>query len=55
MTNTGSSSLRSFQFIGNEMEDGNVKFSMMRKGQYSKKAFCVNLDQLFILSYLTTL
>ena len=33
------------------MEDGNVRFSMRRKGQYSRMAFCVNLAQLFILSY----
>ena len=37
------------------MEDGDVKFSMKRKGQYSRVAFCMNLAQHFILSYLTTL
>ena len=36
------------------MEDGNVSFYMKRKGQFSTTAFCVNLAQLFILSYLTT-
>ena len=36
------------------MEDGNVRFYMKRKGQFSTTAFCVNLAQLFILSYLTT-
>ena len=36
------------------MEDGNVRFYMKRKGQYSTIAFCVNLAHLFILSYLTT-
>ena len=41
-------------FIGNEMEDGNVRFSIKKKGPYSMIAFCVNLAQLFILSYLTT-
>ena len=34
------------------MEDGNLRFFMKRKGQYSGIAFCVNLAQLFILSYL---
>ena len=41
-------------FIGNEMEEGNVRFSIKRKGQYSRIAFWVKLVQLFILSYLTT-
>ena len=41
-------------FIGNEMEDGNVRFSMKRKRQCSRIAFCVNLSQVFVLSYLTT-
>ena len=41
-------------FIGNEMEDGNVRFSIKKKGPYSMIAFCVNLAQLFILSCLTT-
>ena len=37
------------------MEDGNVRFSMKKKGQYSKIAFYANLAKLFILSsYLTT-
>ena len=36
------------------MEDGNVRLYMKRKRQYSRIAFCVNLAQLFILSYLTT-
>ena len=36
------------------MEDGNVRFPMKRKGQYSRITFCVNLAQLFSLSYLTT-
>ena len=40
--------------IGNEMEDVNVRFSIRRKGQYSRIAFCVKITQLFILSYLTT-
>ena len=34
------------------MEDGNVRFSMKRKEQYSSMAFYVNLAQLFIISYL---
>ena len=55
MTSMSSSSLRSFQiFIGNETEDGNVKFSMKKKGQYCRIVFCMNLVQLFILSYLAT-
>ena len=33
-------------FIRNELEDGNVRFSMKRKGQYRRIAFCVNLAQL---------
>ena len=41
--------------IRNEMENGNVRFSLKRKGQYSRTAFCVKTTQLFILSYLTTL
>ena len=36
------------------MEGRNVRFAMKRKGQYSSTALCVNLTQLFILSYLTT-
>ena len=38
------------------MEDGNVKFSTKRKGEYSRvyRVFCVTLAQLLILSYLTT-
>ena len=40
--------------IGNEMKDGNVKFSMKRKGQYSKVAFSVKITQIFIFSALTT-
>ena len=36
------------------MEDGNVRFSTKRKGQYSRIAFCENLAQFFILSYLAT-
>ena len=40
---------------GNEMEDVNVRFSIRRKGQYSRIVFCVKITQLFILSYLTTL
>ena len=41
-------------FIGNEMEDRYVRFSMKRKGEYSRIPFCVNLSQLFFLSHLTT-
>ena len=37
------------------MEDGNIRFSITRKGQVSRIAFCANLAHLFILSYLTTL
>ena len=55
MTKTSSSSPRSSIFIGNEMEDENLRLSMKRKGQYSRIAFCMNLVQLFILSYLTML
>ena len=44
-----------FIFIGNEMKDGNVKFSIKRKRQYRRIAFCLNLAQVFILSYLITL
>ena len=40
--------------MGNQMEGGNVRFSMKRKRQYSRIAFCVKIPQLFILSYLTT-
>ena len=36
------------------MEEGNVRYAMKRKGQCSRIAFCVNLAQLFILSYFTT-
>ena len=36
------------------MEDGSVRFFMKRKEECSRIAFCVNLDQLFILSNLTT-
>ena len=39
--------------IGNEMKDGNVKFSMKRKGQYSKVAFSVKITQIFMFSALT--
>ena len=41
--------------IGNEMKDGNVRFSIKRKGQYRKIAFSMKITQIFILSYLTTL
>ena len=34
--------------IGNEMEDANVRFPMKR-GQYSRRAFCVRITQLFIV------
>ena len=57
MTSTSSSSFRCFHFTANEMEDGNLRFSIKRKGQFSRIAFCVNLAQLaqlFTLSYLTT-
>ena len=36
------------------MEDENIRFYIKRKGQYSTIAFCVNLAQLFIISYLAT-
>ena len=36
--------------IGNKMQDGNVRFSMKRKGQYSRTVFCLKTTQLFILS-----
>ena len=36
------------------MEDGNIRFYMKGKGQYSMIAFYMNLAQLFIHSYLTT-
>ena len=36
------------------MEDGNASFYMKRKEQRSTIAFCLNLAQLFLLSYLTT-
>ena len=36
------------------MEDGNIRFYMKRKGQFSTTAFCVNLAELITLSYLTT-
>ena len=42
-------------FIGNLLEDWDLWFSMKRKGQYSRIAFCMNLAQLFILLYLRTL
>ena len=32
------------------MEDGNVRFSLKKKGQYSRTAFYVKLAKLFILS-----
>ena len=35
------------------MEDGNIRFSLKRKRQYSRIAFCMEITQLFILSYLT--
>ena len=41
-------------FTGNEIEDGNAAFPVKRKWQYSRIEFCMNLAQLFILSYLTT-
>ena len=37
------------------MKDGNVRFSMKKKGQYTRIAFSVKITQIFILSYLTTL
>ena len=54
MTSASRSSLRSFHIYRKQMEDRNVRFYIKRKGQYSTIAFCVNLAQLFILSYLTT-
>ena len=36
------------------MEGRNVRFSLKKKGSYSKKAFCVKVTQLFIFSYLRT-
>ena len=36
------------------MEDRNVRFSMKRKGQYSRITFYLNIAQLFIVTYLTT-
>ena len=33
---------------------GNVRFSMKRMEQYSRITFCVKINQLFVLSYLTT-
>ena len=54
MTNTSSSSLRSFHIYRKWMEGGNVRFSMKRKIQCSRIEFWMNLAQLFILSYLTT-
>ena len=47
--------LHPFIFIGNEMEDGNVRLSMKRKGQRGRTEFCVNFAQLFTFSYLTKL
>ena len=41
--------------IGNKMEDRNVRFSVKRKGQYSRITFSVMITQIFIFSYLTTL
>ena len=41
-------------FIGTEMEGGNLRLYMKRKRQHSRIAFCMNLAQLFILSYLAT-
>ena len=41
-------------FISNEMEGRNVRFSMKRKRQCGRIVFCMNLAQLFILSYVTT-
>ena len=35
------------------MEDGNIRFSLKRKRQYSRITFCMEITQLFILSYLT--
>ena len=35
------------------MEDGNVRFSMTRKGQYSRIEFCVNLAFYLFISYNT--
>ena len=32
--------------IGNEMEVGNVKSSMKRKGQYTRIAFCVMITHI---------
>ena len=55
MTNTSSILLYPSIFIGNEMEDRNARFSIKSKGQYSRIAFCMNLAQLFIRSYITRL
>ena len=41
--------------IGNKVEDRNVRFSVKRKGQYSRITFSVKITQIFIFSYLTTL
>ena len=36
--------------IGNKMEDRNVRFSVKRKGQYSRITFSVMITQIFIFS-----
>ena len=40
---------------GNDMEEENVSFSMMKKRQYSRIAFFVKITLLFILPHLNSL
>ena len=47
MTNTSSSSLRSFHIIGNEMEGGNVRFSMKKRGEYTAHVFSCEFCEIF--------
>ena len=54
MAKKSSSSLRSFHIYRKINGSQELRFSIKRKGKYSRIPFCVNLAQLFILSYLTT-
>ena len=54
MTNTSTSSLRSFHIDRKLNGRQKCKLLHVEEGTVSTIAFCVNLAQLFILSYLTT-
>ena len=54
MGNTSGSSLRSFHICRKLNGGRECKVLNEEKSKYSRIAFCVNLAQLFIISYLTT-